>query len=532
MKTKALPALMIGVLLLAACSQPDIHGNVFVVKENGDVKPAAGQTVHLTPIESRADLYYPASVVAFATVTEDLGDQLDPSCRAAGEFVTRRRNDIETGLSEIRQRGNVPESGCSDLEAESNRLESEIEELKATHSEHVANLQSELRDIRNRRSRKIDRRADELKNEALSKIIISGLKRGDGSSNFYKYKIINSSKYCVGGKSTATLYSRGVEIGSDSIYTKHNSTFDSFGFRIPCLLLPETNRTFWVRALRSSGPETRLLIAQHDLPTGGLRPHIIPDRIALDKDAIKLFNLSSNQRGARIEYTATPVNWSKRATDDMTFEEDAKIRSIQDRLSEIEKENDAHPLTESHARSRSAAESCASDRSNIQRLTDSLSALGEIENGLEGCTGGETNSSRALSALISLNEDFEQSFEVPEIEEDYLKGAIRKIAETLSSDTVKKMDATIEGAYAFGEISQGNYLLYSEYSDSFVNGFWLKPITVEGDARFDLNNNSFVPVRLSTYLEAQFRYSCMSCTRQEFENSMISESLIVALHGE
>ena len=45
-KTTALAILSIG-LLISACSKPTIEGNAFVVKGDGDVKPAAGQTVHL-----------------------------------------------------------------------------------------------------------------------------------------------------------------------------------------------------------------------------------------------------------------------------------------------------------------------------------------------------------------------------------------------------------------------------------------------------------------------------------------------------
>ena len=59
--TTALVLLSIG-LIASACSKHTIEGNAFVVKGNGDVKPSAGQTVYLIPLESESALFHPAAM--------------------------------------------------------------------------------------------------------------------------------------------------------------------------------------------------------------------------------------------------------------------------------------------------------------------------------------------------------------------------------------------------------------------------------------------------------------------------------------
>ena len=531
MKMKISLALIGATLLAGACSQSEIEGHVYIIKGGGDVKPSAGETVRLIPLKDRPDLFYPASMAAFKTVTGGLGDQLDPSCRSAGEFIAHTRNGLETERDYIQPRDNIPDSGCSDLEAEAERLASEAEEMEKAHSERVTALENELRETRNRRSQKVISRSQQLKNKALERITIGSLRSASYGRGRYTGTIHNSSDYCVGGTIEVELYSKGVKIGDGREYGNQK---DQFGFAVPCLVLPQASRDAFASAPDASSPESRLLISQHDLPTAGpsILSHIRPDEMTLIKNGIEFFNLVSKQEGSKIEYTRTPVNWSELAVAGMTLEEDTQIASIANRLSRINEAHDAHALTKSHADARSAVQSCAADESAMQLLTDRLSALNEAESELAACTEDDADASRAISALISLNADFDQRFEVPEIEEEYLAAAVGNVLSAILDDSVKRTEATIEGGYEFQGINRGNYLLYSEYADSFVQGFWLKPIIFEGSSRFDLNHKSFVGVSLFDYITSQFRASCMGCTREEFENSMASEADIVAAHGD
>ena len=133
-----------------------------------------------------------------------------------------------------------------------------------------------------------------------------------------------------------------------------------------------------------------------------------------------------------------------------------------------------------------------------------------------------------MTALNSLNEEFDEDFFVPQIESAYRAEAVANVVIAILGNDVKNTEATIEGAYALSEVHRGKYLLHSEYADSFVDGFWLQPISHDGGVRIDLNHNSFVGVSLVDYLRSQFATSCMGCSREEFESSMGSETDIIA----
>ena len=561
MRTKLSLAVLSTVLLLSGCSQHSINGNVFVVKENGDIKPAAGQTIYLIPLESRADLFYPVAMAAYATVTENLRDQIELSCKAATKFITHAKSELEADLSEIKQKGTVPEDGCSNLEAEANRLSDEAKKLNEANSESIASLEAKLRDARKRLSRKVNRRAEELKNEALSRIEVRLL--GHKYSNDYQVIIKNSSNYCLVAISdygflkpiVLELYSKGIKIGEDMVFS---TAEDEFGFNTGCHVLPQTIRAGIVAAPSYPfDPEEKLLLSQHNLPivpvsNNNFQMHIRPDEVVLKKDNIGLYKLSSKKQDSAIKYTTTSIDWSKLAIADTKFAEDDEIQLLQKQLSRIKREHDAHPLIKSYIQARSAAESCTSDLVDSQQIMEDMSSINMIESELASCFGKESEPGKAMAALISLNNEIKnaalwerlrarrkavaalislninQEFEIPEFENEYLIRAVTNVVNIVLDGSIKKVDITIEGAYTFQGIDRGSYLLFSEYADSFINGFWLKPIVVKEDEQFDLNNNSFVAISFKEYLTHQFSKACMSCNREEFENSMASDSQIMA----
>ena len=566
MRTKLSLAVLSTVLLLSGCSQHSINGNVFVVKENGDIKPAAGQTIYLIPLESRADLFYPVAMAAYATVTENLRDQIELSCKAATQFITHAKSELEADLSEIKQKGTVPEDGCSNLEAEANRLSDKAKKLNEANSESVSSLEAKLRDARKRLSRKVNRKAEELKNEALSRIEVRLV--GHKYSNYYQVIIKNSSNYCLVAISdygflkpiVLELYSKGIKIGEDMVFedTVFSTAEDEFGFNTGCHVLPQTIRAEIVAAPSYPfDPEEKLLLSQHNLPivpvsNNNFQMHIRPDEVVLKKDNIGLYKLSSKKQGSAIKYTTTSIDWSKLAIADTKFAEDDEIQLLQKQLSRIKREHDAHPLIKSYTQARSAAESCTSDQADIQQIMEDMSSINMIESELASCFGKESEPGKAMAALISLNNEVKnaalwerlrargkavaalislninQEFEIPGFENEYLIRAVTNVVNIVLDGSIKKVDITIEGAYTFQEIDRGSYLLFSEYADSFINGFWLKPIVVKEDEQFDLNNNSFVAISFKEYLTRQFSKACMSCNREEFENSMASDNQIMA----
>ena len=508
-------------------SRTEIEGHVYVVKGGGDVRPSAGATVRLIPLANRVDLFYPASKAAFEKATAGIVDQLQPSCSAADEFIAYARNGVEKEIEEVRQRRNVPDSGCSTLDAEAGQLAIESQELEDVHAERVATLENELRQLQEKRERHVASQAVELKRKVLDRITVGRLRQEFGS--LYKGTIGNSSDYCVGGTIRFELLAKGVKVGEAELAS---GQADEFGFRTPCVLLPQGRRDASAWTLEVDSAEARLLVSQHGLPTTrrGLNARVVPDEIALDRSGIEFFTLDSRQVGSRIEYTATPVDWSQRAIAGKILEEDGEIDSITGQLAAIEEAHAASPLVESAADARLAARSCAADVAALEGLKTRLSALDSAESDLAACSG--VDAGRAVAALMSLNSEFGQSFEIPDLGDEYATAAVANVLSTILGDSVNSTEATIEGAYSFQGVDEGSYLLYSEYADSFVEGFWLKPVVVAGRARLDLNHKSFVGVAPLDYLRFQFRNSCIGCTREEFKEALTPDVEVVAKHGD
>ena len=275
-------------------------------------------------------------------------------------------------------------------------------------------------------------------------------------------------------------------------------------------------------------PETKLLSAEHNLvvsypygPSSSLGAHIRPDKVIM-KGNVELYEITSKQTGSKIEYTTTPVNWKKLAIANNEFAEDDEIESLRGRLSKLKEDHDSNPLAKSYAQVKSTAKSCTNDQVGIALIGETMSKLDEIETRLSSCIESEMAADKIMGALVALNKDFDQEFPIPDISEEYLQETVANIR-SVFNQTLDKMDATIEGAYQFTDVDVGNYLLYGEYSDSFTSGFWLKPIFIEKDLRYDLNNKSFMELPLEEYLTYQLSAACKSCSKEEFEKSMVAD---------
>jgi len=81
------------------------------------------------------------------------------------------------------------------------------------------------------------------------------------------------------------------------------------------------------------------------------------------------------------------------------------------------------------------------------------------------------------------------------------KAVVKRAVEIITGDTNRKTETTMNGLFKFNKVPEGQYLLYSDYKDAFVDGFWLAPITVKEDAQFDLNNSTFIDYPINIYLE-------------------------------
>lgn len=519
--------IFIAILLLSGCSPTEVEGHVYVVKGSGDVQPSAGTTVRLIPVANRVDLFYPASKAAFDEATAGIVDQLQPSCGAADEFIAYARSDLEDEIQEVRQRDSILDSGCSALDAEAGQLATEAEELENVHAERVAALDDKLRQLQAKRARNVASQAAEQRGRVLERITVGALS-SPAAGRLYTGKISNSSDYCIGGTIGFELLAKGVKVGEEELARGQP---DEFGFRTPCVLLPKGHRDAVAWTLDVDSAEARLLVSQHGLrTTQGFGAHVVPDEIALDRSGIKFFTLNSRQVGSSIEYSATPVDWSQVAIAGRTPEEDGQIASITAQLAAIEKAHAANPLVESAADARLAARSCAANEASLERLTSRLSILESAQSDLATCSG--VDAGRAMAALISLNAEFDQGFEIPDLGDEYATAAVANVLSAILDDSVTDTEATIEGAYSFQNVDEGSYLLYSEYADSFVEGFWLKPVVVAGSVRLDLNHKSFVGVGLLDFLRLQFRNSCVGCSREEFKETLMPDADVVAMHGD
>ena len=167
--TTALFFLIVG-LFLSGCEAPNIQGNVFVIKGDGDIKPAAGRTVYLIPEKSVHALLSRAINDVTPSVTASYVAAIKPFCHTAKKTIVGLHTTIVEELRNIKDSGDIPPTGCALLKEEVKRIEDTFKSVESGHLDKVAGIESKLKNLEAKRANKIKSHANTLKKKATEPI--------------------------------------------------------------------------------------------------------------------------------------------------------------------------------------------------------------------------------------------------------------------------------------------------------------------------------------------------------------------------
>ena len=498
--------IFISAVSLAGCGKSDIQGNAFVVKGGGDIHPAAGRTVYLIPEKSVDSLFARAIKDVTPAIMESYTAAIKPMCAPAKDAVTLLNETYKTKLQGIKNKENIPPSGCTSLQEDVVGLNGIFKEIRGRHLDKIAGIKSEIEDQKAKRDIRIKNHAKDLRKQALKKVRINF--EPDDSGYMVGVTLFNGTEYYIKNKAVGDVLSKGVKIGIVEMTTRATYIEDRFGFKMDFVVSPNSKAPKGNAVMSSFfgigvqfKPEMRLLVAKHGLPVN-TNGYIVPNEI-ITTDVRFGHKPTKTKAGNIIKYSSKDVSFFEIASKNK-YPEDFRIAALTKSLDKENKTYNNSDTYNDYSIAKTKADSCKVDKEAVATTNKNQTALGQIAVEVDSCLTGGVNTKKLYQALVSLG-GMTDSPKPHDVSSLINEASAKHIVKIVTGEDSRKVDTTINGLFKFKEVPNGEYLLFSDYKDSFVNGFWLTPISVNEDAQFDLNNNTFkdqsFDVYLSNYLE-------------------------------
>ena len=504
------------VTFLAACDGK-VEGDVFIVKGGGNIAVSPGRAVTFIPYESEMALLKEASVgaskVALASIEMEVGKLCPNAVSRANAELDRNRNIIK----EITQKRSVPKMGCGGLKEErDSAADSALAALTSQKSERER-LEAALQRAKSARSKKIDEIAADLKQKQMAKVVTSFTQTGDN----FVYSIFNTSDYCI-GKAIATYSTTiwQVELrGPDGTLVTTEMSFqreamDEYGFTMKDCFVPEWGKI--AESVRSSTltldtPELKKAAAEGSLetiPCGYGRTCAKVDSVTLVSD-YDFYAVEKTEIGSKVSYKTNPVNWKQKASkSDSLSELDKEIDKAKANLNAALSRHKKDSTTLAASQAETNYQQCIADNAILDESNRILSEGQGPYSSVESCSGDSSTIASGLAALDSL---LGLKLDIPDAKDPYRNAFLVFVVSAFGDESAITTSTSIHGHYSIERIPAGRYLVMAEYADNFVSGFWLNAVEItSGEQVIDLNQNTFVPFFLTSYLQMAAQ-SCESC---------------------
>jgi len=495
---------VIALLCLSGCGESDIKGNAFVIKGNGDIKPAAGSTVYLVPESSVNSLLTRAISDVTPKVMKSYKKIIGLMCPPAKNKIVGLDAAIKTKIQGIKDNGNTLASGCLPLQDKVLKLDSAFQSVKSEHLKKLSAIESQLKKMKSKRSLKVTSSAAALKKKSL-KSLTARISRQHPNEKFlasyYEIFVMNNTDYYIDDLHI-DVFSKGVKIANASCYGRKRN--DNYGFYMASYLAAPHSKakkgscTYKAEDI-SDDPKSKLLVSQKKLPLNKqfYQQHIIPSKVVITGATFKYKPIKKTIEKA-IKYTSKDVSFHDVASQ-KKYPEDATIAKLETSITIEKSRYKANKAYEEYTLTKAKADLCNTDQAALEKANNNLSDLGQIKVEIDNCLKGEFDTQSLYQSLVTLGEITNMP-KLPDVTALINDAAIKQVAGIITGKNSKKADATINGLFKFNKVSNGKYILYSHYKDSFVDGFWLTPITVKEDGQFDLNNNTLIKDTLDYYL--------------------------------
>jgi len=500
MKFLLLPISLILALSLTGCEKPQIQGHAFIIKGNGDIKPSAGRTVYLIPEKSEHSLISKALNAVSASTLNAIEPQLTKLCSSAHDFILKADSKIISEIQLIKDNGNIPLKGCGTLQEGADSLNSISANIEAKFLKETADIESKIKRESLIRSAKIASSAKKLERDALAKITA---RLSINPIIESKIALTNKTDYCIKGSVQGDVFSKGIKIGRVEMSYSPTMLKDKYGFPMDCAITPHSKEplesarmTFWLDRIRHY-PKLKLLVEKHGLPLKNGR--LIPDKVVVTAAKFGLAPVRK-KAGDSIKYTSKSVSFSKIASQ-KSYSEDSNIASLNKELAALKKNYKSNITHKQYTIAKNKLGSCISDQSQLEEKTHIVTSLSQISKTIANCQPDQIDNKKLYKSLADLNRAHGAVFALPDISNTISIAATEQVIRLINELPSRSTDTTINGLFKFKNVPKGNYLLFSEYKDSFVSGFWLNPITVQESGQFDLNNNTFTAMEYLTHLK-------------------------------
>ena len=427
--------------------------------------------------------------------------------------------------------------------------------------------------LRSARTRALNTKADQLLVREIEKIRIklgTGRLRSDSyGGTRISVELQNNTEFALRPgydfQSNITIkaagFYKGVIIKNYSFdvpsYSSRGSRKDSLGFDKRYLVGPgETvpgGESIYssVEGLDMGTPTGRLLAQER-----GWKPnsegYVLPDEIRIvnfPETAFVIPDETGQRQGASIVYSPKPVDFKQQAAaqglpqdseiariskqlSNQSYPEDKKIAALEGEISlhHADKKSATNAFNASSvAQSINAlveSESlCRTARDQMNELDQWGKLLSEQQSNLASCGTENVNTGAIYRAIYSVNREYDEGIELPNIQEKYAAKAKQLIWAKLATEAQFGSRSNIDGAFNIDEsIDQEQSLVFATWASSLGDLFWMQPLSTLGTNK-DLNHHLARQGPIDEYFDDVVARSCSGCSLEAFSTRISNAGL-------
>ncbi len=212
----------------------------------------------------------------------------------------------------------------------------------------------------------------------------------------------------------------------------------------------------------------------------------------------------TNPESKAISYNSTTVDWVAKGRKTTKYKNSNlhdKLKNIQNQINDLEL--DIKQITEEF--DIDSLEIKREENINLQAACNQAIDIRDTEKEVKECLININNPDALVSTINNSKTSF--GFEIKEIfnsvtEDDLGYDNFEQILNAYGqSRNALRAISSIQGAYKFLEVPNGNYVLFTYYEDRFNGvGHWFEEITVEENKKIDLNNLNYKKEGVYSYL--------------------------------
>ena len=179
--------------------------------------------------------------------------------------------------------------------------------------------------------------------------------------------------------------------------------------------------------------------------------------------------------------------------------DEQNIRTIQENLNSIDNIIVSKELLSEHHIYFESAIACKNDIQLVNDLNASIERGMSNISLIQDCYQSSDNS--ILSSLEVVNSEFNLGIELPNDSKHFQSEFAIGVKKAILSLSAFSTETTINGSFMFNNVPKGRYLIFTDYHDNFVDGFWLDSVTIDSDSPIiNLNMKTFINIDFTEYL--------------------------------